>query len=141
MGTRRGAGTTSNPQSYAFTDSRLPYEAGELTYRLKQVDADGTVRHSEPVAVRRGITQVELRKTHPNPAADQITVHYALPDRQKVKIRLYDVLGRRIRTVVSERKTGRKQERLDVDELPSGVYFLRLETDEKIRTRKVTVVH
>jgi hypothetical protein len=39
-----GAGTTSEAQSYRFTDAQVPYEASEVTYRLTQVDTDGTTR-------------------------------------------------------------------------------------------------
>jgi len=73
------AHSTFASSEYACELANLDESGGERTYWFKHVDADGTARHSELVAVRRGTKQVELRKTHRNPAADQITVRYALP--------------------------------------------------------------
>jgi ELWxxDGT repeat protein len=139
VGTVEGSGTTSQAQSYRFTDADLPYEADKLTYRLKQVDTDGTENFSDEIVVERGVTEVELLGTYPNPARSQATVRYALPDKQEATIRLYDVLGRQVRTVVSGEQEGRHEQRLDTSRLSSGVYFLRLEAGGQTRTQKFTV--
>jgi hypothetical protein len=139
VGSVEGSGTTSQAQSYRFTDPDLPYEADALTYRLKQVDTDGTAHLSKTVTVERGVQELELLGTYPNPAQSQATVRYALPDKQEATIRLYDVLGRRVRTVVNDTQEGRHQRTLDVGALPSGVYFLRLRAGGQTRTQKFTV--
>jgi uncharacterized small protein (DUF1192 family) len=139
VGSVEGSGTTSQAQSYRFTDPDLPYEADALTYRLKQVDTDGTAHLSKTVTVERGVQELELLGTYPNPARQQATVRYALPDKQEATIRLYDVLGRQVRTVVSGEQEGRHQRTLDVGALPSGVYFLRLRAGGQTRTQKFTV--
>jgi len=102
-----GSGTTTETQSYRFTDRSLPYEAERLEYRLRQVDTDGSTSYSDPVTVERGVDEMELLGTYPNPARGRATVRYALPDRQEVSLRLYDVLGRRVRTVVQARQNGK----------------------------------
>jgi hypothetical protein len=140
VGSVDGAGTTSQAQRYQFTDAELPYEADRLTYRLKQVDTDGSVNYTDPVTVRRTPKRVRLLGTYPNPAHQQVTVRYALPEQQAVTIRLYDVLGRQVRTLVRETQDGRHERRLDVDGLPSGVYFLRLQAEGETRTQKLTIV-
>ena len=141
VGSVEGAGTTSKAQSYQFSDTELPYEADALTYRLKQVDTDGTTHVSKEITVERVIDEVELLGTYPNPARQQATVRYALPEKQKVTVRLYDVLGRQVQTVVDGKQEGRHTQRLDVGDLPSGVYFLRLRAAGQVRTQKLTVVH
>jgi hypothetical protein len=133
-------GTTTAAKSYRFTDGDLPYEADALTYRLKQVDTDGSASFSETVTVERGVTEVQLLGTYPNPARRQATVRYALPEKQETTIRLYDVLGRQVRTVVSEQKEGRHERMLDVSGLSNGVYFLRLRSGGTIKTQKLTIV-
>jgi hypothetical protein len=85
------------------------------------------------VTVERGAEEVELLGTYPNPARQQATIRYALPEKQEATIRLYDVLGRRVRTVLNGRT-------LDVGALPSGVYFLRLQAGGQTRTQKLTIV-
>ena len=62
-----------------------------------------------------------------------------LPETQEVSLRLYDVLGRQVRTVLNEEQEGRHQRALDGGGLPSGVYFLRLRAGGEIRTQKLTI--
>jgi len=140
VGSVEGSGTTSQAQSYRFTDDNLPYEADALTYRLAQVDTDGSVHHSKTISVERTVDVVTLRGTFPNPARSQVTVQYALPETRPVTLRLYDVLGRRVRTVARTEQEGRQEARLDVSGLTSGVYFLRLTAGETVRTKRLTVV-
>jgi hypothetical protein len=141
IGHVEGQGTATDPTSYRFTDENPPYEANRLTYRLKQVDTDGSTSYSKTVAVERGVRELKLLETYPNPASQRATLRYAVPERQKVTIYLYDVLGRRVRTVVDREKEGRQETNLELSNLSSGVYFLRLSAGNKTRTRKLTVVH
>ncbi len=135
-----GAGTTDEPQSYRFEDTQLPYEADSLSYRLRQIDTDGTESFSEAVTIARQVTEAELLPTYPNPVRGQATVRYAVPDRQEVRIDLYDVLGRRVQTVIHGDAEGRTEETLDVSRLASGTYFLRMRTDGHTETQRLTVV-
>jgi hypothetical protein len=59
---------------------------------------------------------------------------------KSVTMRLYDVLGRRVATVAGDAEAGRHERRLSVTDLSSGVYFLRLQAGERIRTQRVTIV-
>jgi len=134
-------GTTTQPQSYRFTDTDLPYAADSLTYRLRQVDTDGTATLIDPVTVRRGAPgEVQLRAPFPNPVRSRATVRLALPERQEVTLRVYDVLGRRVATIKDgPMEAGRTQFQLETSRLSSGVYFLRLRAEQATRTRKLTV--
>ena len=140
VGSVEGEGTTAQAQRYRFTDEDLPYDADRLAYCLRQVDTDGSAHVSDEVIVDRDVTEVELLGTYPNPARQRATVRYALPEVQDVTVRLYDVLGRQVRTVVSGKQKGRHQRTLDVAPLPSGVYFLRLRAGGQTRTQKLTIV-
>ena len=140
VGSVEGKGTTTEPTSYRYVDEGLPYEADQLTYRLKQVDTDGSSSYSKEVTVDREVMEVQLLGTYPNPAQQRATLRYAVPQRQDVKIHLYDILGRRIQTVVDGEWKGRHERQLDVSRLASGVYFLRLAAGGKTRTQKLTIV-
>ena len=136
-----GAGTTDTPQSYRFEDTDLPYAADSLRYRLRQVDTDGTESFSDPVTIARQVTAAELLPTYPNPVRGQATVRFAVPERQNVRIVLYDMLGRRVQTVVDTDAEGRTEAQLDVSSLASGTYFLRMQTEDgPVDTQRVTVV-
>lgn len=137
-----GAGTTSKPQSYRFTDQAVPYEADVVRYRLKQVDLNGTSHLSDAVEVRLAPpNRLALQTPFPNPAQGQATVRYALPEATEVQVALYDMLGRRVATPVDGQKAaGRAHLQLRTQGLPSGTYFLRLQTSKQTRTRRLTVV-
>ncbi|PEN07111.1 hypothetical protein CRI93_08225 [Longimonas halophila] len=135
-----GAGTTNEPQSYRFEDTDLPYAADRVRYRLRQIDTDGTESFSEPITVAREVTAAELLPTYPNPARGPATVRFATPERQDVRIALYDLLGRRVQTVVDTNAAGRTEAQLDVSDLASGTYFVRMQTDGFTDTQRLTVV-
>lgn len=79
--------------------------------------------------------------SYPNPLRQQGTVRYTLPESRKVRLVLYDVLGREVAVLENGRKeAGRHTVRLDSGQLASGVYFGRLKAGEKHLTQKITVV-
>lgn len=140
---KASGGTTGEPQTYRFMDEQVPYAADSVSYRLKQVDADGTTRLTDPVTVvRRGPEKVELSGTAPNPARRQTTIRYAVPKGTEgpVTLRLYDVMGREVRLVEARGEAGRHKRRLDLRGLASGVYVLQLSAGQQRTTRKLTVV-
>jgi hypothetical protein len=140
VGSVEGAATTSEMKTYQYTDDGAPYEADRLTYRLEQVDLDGSTSYSTTVTVQRGVEEVRLRNIFPNPADEHITVRYALPARGDVEIRVYDVLGRQVRVTTKNQQGGRHSESLNVSNLPSGTYFLQLQAGSEIETRRLTVL-
>lgn len=141
VGSVEGAGTVTEPQSYRFTDENLPYKADQFTYRLRQVDMDGSASYSEEITVELRSREVELLSPYPNPAQDQATVRYAVPKKREATLRIYDVLGREVKTSVSGKREGRHERQIDVSDLSSGTYFFRLEAGNTVKTQRLTVVH
>jgi len=85
--------------------------------------------------------KVTLEPPAPNPVQDRTTIEYALPEAQKVRLTMYDVLGREVAVLVHEKqKAGRKQVRVDASEWSSGTYFYRLEAGDAMKTDRLTVV-
>ena len=132
-------GTTTDALQYRFTDADLPFEAETLTYRLEQVDLDGTTEMSGTVTVQQPVDATKLHAPFPNPVDQRVTVRFAVPERQEVTLRLYDVLGRRVATVAAGSRKGRQEKQLDVSGLSSGVYFLRLKTQSETRLERLVV--
>jgi hypothetical protein len=151
LGFVEGRGTTTEAQTYRFTDRDLPYAAPGAMYRLRQVDTDGTETLSEAVEITRvAPTELQLQAPYPNPARSRATVRFTIPagagahaasrpDRG-VRLVLYDLLGRQVQTMNAPPEPGRHTLRLDTSRLASGVYFVRLEAGHETRTRKLTVV-
>jgi hypothetical protein len=137
---KAAGGTTSEAMSYQFEDADLPYAADKLAYRLRQVDVDGSESLSDRVTIQRTVDEVELLGTFPNPARAQTTVQFAVPGQQKVALKLYDVMGREVRTLARGPQEGRTEMQVGLSGLPSGIYFLRLQAGGTTKTKKMTVV-
>ena len=137
-----GRGTTDTPQAYRFTDADLPFAAGQLTYRLRQIDLDGTTSFSDEVVVDLGMPdRVMLQAPFPNPAYDGATLRYVLPQAMNVHIEVYNVLGQRVATLTQGRQAaGRIERRLDTSRLSSGLYFVRLNAGGHVQTQRLMVV-
>jgi len=142
IGTVDGAGTTTEAQRYAFTDRQVPFAADRLKYRLRQVDVDGTETLTDPVRVAIGAPEaLELNGLFPNPSRSTVTLQYALPRASDVRVEVYDLLGRRVAAIEgAEKPAGRAEMQVDVRQLASGAYFVRLITNAGVQTQRFTVV-
>lgn len=139
---KAGGGTTSEPKRYRFTDESLPFEAEQLTYRLCQKDLDRSTSRSKELTVRLGApSKATLHAPFPNPARRQVTLRYETPTATDLRVGLYDVLGRPVRTVLDQKvPSGRHETRVQTSGLPAGTYFLRMRAHGHTRTRRLTVV-
>lgn len=133
-------GTTDQSRAYRFVDEDLPYVAETLEYRLRQIDLDGTSTLTRREAIERPASKFELKPTFPNPAREQATVRFAVPERQEVSLQLYDTLGRVVRILEQGSVEGRRKMQMDLSGLSTGTYFLRLRADGRTETRQVTLV-
>ncbi|MDP3582326.1 MAG: T9SS type A sorting domain-containing protein, partial [Ignavibacteria bacterium] len=91
-------------------------------------------------------TEFKLEQNYPNPFNPETTISYTIPSNVKgetinVTLKVYDVLGREITTLVSEYlKAGSYVKTLHATSLPSGVYFYRLQAGSFIQTKKMLLV-
>lgn len=86
---------------------------------------------------------VELAAPFPNPASAgrTIDVPFALPEAQAADLRVYDVRGREVaRLSEGERPAGWHRVEWATRDLAPGVYILRLQTESRVQTRRITVV-
>lgn len=142
LGFVEGAGTTAEPQTYRFADRALPVGAATLTYRLRQVDLDGTAALSPAVEVVVGrAAAFAFHPPFPNPSPDAVTLRYELPQRAPVRLTLYNLLGQRVATLVDATEPpGRKEVRVDLRRLAAGLYIAVLDTGDTHAVRRIVVV-
>lgn len=82
-----------------------------------------------------------LYQNNPNPFNPATTIHYELPIKSDVKLALYDILGRKICTLVEDVQTaGSHDITLDAQNLPGGIYFYELVTEYQKQTRKMILI-
>ena len=78
---------------------------------------------------------------YPNPFNPQTIITYSIPVSELVSLKVFDALGREIRMLVSERQTpGTHSVTFDGGNLPSGVYFYRLQAGSYSATRKLVLL-
>jgi hypothetical protein len=96
-----------------------------------------------PVSTRTGEPPREfsLRQNYPNPFNPTTYISYQLPINALVILKVYDVIGREVRTLVNERQpAGVHSVRFNASNLPSGVYFYRMRAGPVIQTKKSVVI-
>ena len=82
-----------------------------------------------------------LENSYPNPVSGQATIEYALPERSEVTVEVYDMLGRRVVTLVNGKKqAGDHSVQLNAADLSSGTYFYRMRAGSFTKTRRLVVV-
>jgi hypothetical protein len=135
-----GFGTTTEPKAYSFVDSKL--EAGSYTYRLKQIDFDGTYTYSEEVNAEVEIPlEYALEQNYPNPFNPSTTIKYSIPEDGFVKLAVYNLLGEEVATIVSNvQKAGRYEVNFSANGLSSGVYVYRIEAANFTASKKLVLM-
>jgi len=92
------------------------------------------------------LPMLALHPVVPNPFNPQATVAFDLPRNEQVQLEVYDIRGRKVRTLVEGTWTAGRHEVVwqgdgdDGRSLPSGTYLLRLETDSRVMTRQATLL-
>ena len=152
----------------ARTRSFRPLEEGEFHYpiRIKSIwirlgtdvsygeQSSGTifldnlrVRYPEITALSSPAPQLpagqsRLFPNYPNPFNPQTTIVFYVASNGAVRLDIYDVLGRRVKTLLNkELKRGRYEIRWNAAGRASGVYICRLQTEEETRLRKMLLIH
>jgi hypothetical protein len=122
-----GFGTSTEFKSYTFTDSKIG--VGNFTYRLKQLDFDGTFEYSPEVEVEISApTEFVLEQNYPNPFNPSTRISFRLAADSKVSLKVFDILGQEVITLVNnELMAGVYDISFDASGLNSGVYFYKLE--------------
>jgi hypothetical protein len=157
VGFVQGHGTTNSPKNYEFTNSELP-DVDEVSYRLKQIDNDGTFAYSKTITVDlTTLTSVEdeviyefaLEQNYPNPFNPSTTIKFTVPNAGdeyirplQTKLIVYDILGREVATLVNQKlQPGNHEVQFDGSKLSSGMYFYRISVGNEFNSvRKMMLV-
>jgi len=141
VGNVSGHGTTTSPQDYSYTDRNLA--TGNYSYRLKQIDFNGNFEYFNLSSeVNVGVpSNFALSQNYPNPFNPSTKINYDLPTDSKVSIKLFDMSGREVMTLVNEVKTaGYYTVSFNGANLSSGVYFYTISADNFVSTKKMTLI-
>ncbi len=141
VGYIKGNGTTNIPASYSFEDRNL--STGKYMYRLKQSDVNGNFEyHALNGEVEIGIPKkFYLSRNYPNPFNPVTKINFDLPERGRVELRLYDMLGREVAVILNEiLSAGYHTAVFDASGLSSGIYFYKMVSGKYAGVKKLAVI-
>ena len=142
VGFVKGKGTTGIPTNYTFEDKKLP--TGKYKYRLRQIDYNGNFEyHNLSGEVEVGVpTKYEMSQNYPNPFNPMTKIDFQLPMDGKVSLKIYDITGREIATLVNNefKKADYYTVMFNGSSLSSGVYFYRITADKYVMTKKMVLL-
>lgn len=127
---------TGDVTFYAAFNSNAGHKGGDNTYLsrlvLKEDLLAGLDRHAAAAL------QVSV---YPNPAADLVHIRFGPAAAGEVSAGLYDLNGRKIRTLFSGKANGPVNESLSVSDLPAGNYLVLLHAGGRSVCQRLTIVH
>ncbi|MDP3149364.1 MAG: T9SS type A sorting domain-containing protein [Ignavibacteria bacterium] len=86
-------------------------------------------------------TQFSLEQNYPNPFNPATIIKFSVPQKSFVSLKVFDVLGKEVQTLVDEEKSeGTYEVTFDAAKLSSGIYFYILQTDNFLSTKKMIVL-
>ncbi len=131
-------GQLLEPHQYSYSDNLSDIASLKLYYRLKQVDFNGSFEYSNIVEVELAPSVFSLSQNYPNPFNPNTTINYQLPVNSFVTLKVYDVLGNEVATLVNEEKiAGEYEIKFNASEMGSGVYFYKLQAGSFIGMKKM----
>jgi hypothetical protein len=92
-----------------------------------------------PIGSEEGSNQFGFQ-IYPNPALSSFKIKYQASPLSPVKFEIYDLLGRLVRSFNEISVSGVNQTDIDVSNLTSGNYFIKLISDTRVQTDRIQVV-
>ncbi len=138
-------GISGGPVTVAL--SSVQYEQTKQTANVEHffgsmvISAKRTGMSVSTPPAARPLPVFELKQNYPNPFNPSTTIAYGIPASGKVTLRVYNLLGEPVATLVSAVKAaGNYTAVWNADEVPSGIYIYRLEANGSVMTRKMTLL-
>ena len=163
LGFVAGSGTTNSLRNYTFTDNSIT-TSGTYYYRLKQINNDGTyqyfnkaggdfvrVRGHGKIALNQAdsntevesssATEFTLNQNYPNPFNPSTVISYSIPLSANVMMVVYNSIGQNVKVLENGFKNaGNYTVSFNASELPSGVYFYKIDAGEYTQIRKMMLL-
>lgn len=151
-------GVTSTTQSVDFTQDGIWYDYfGETTisvnagvssvdlapgeFKIFTTKEFGIVTSNEEELTENGPVEFKLHNNYPNPFNPSTNITYDVAKTGMVKLEVYDLLGRKVASLVNEVKAvGSYTLTFDASNLSSGIYFARFETPQSVQTQRMTLL-
>jgi len=134
-----GKGTTTESQSYSFSDRKA---SGVNYYRLKQLDNDGKIEYSSIEEISVLAEKFELIGNYPNPFNPTTNIAFNLPKDSKVRVSVSNILGQEIAVLANrDFKAGNGiLVPFNASNFATGMYFYTVNVEGKSFTKSMTLM-
>ncbi|MCX6165356.1 MAG: T9SS type A sorting domain-containing protein [Ignavibacteriae bacterium] len=124
--------------SFHFLDSNVGYAAGDLGVILKTTNGGAVWVSNNTQEIPKSF---ELFQNYPNPFNPTTNIKYQITNSKLVTLRVYDILGKEIATLVNEKKTaGIYEVTFNGSNFASGVYFYRIQAGDFVQVKKMVLI-
>jgi hypothetical protein len=132
-------------QGIGMIDRYFTFDFGYGTETLVGAVIDGKVYgDTTVVSVKNEINipnQFDLSQNYPNPFNPSTMIEYSVPSNRHVNLKVFDILGREVATLVNEQKSaGSYQVNFNAENIPSGVYIYKLSSGNYTTSRKMLMI-
>ncbi len=141
VGFVNGKGNSNTKNEYSFTDINKNTE--RTAYRLKQLDLDGNFTYSQIVYAEKYLLNYNyiLYQNYPNPFNPSTNIKFQIANDGFVTLKLYDILGNELQTLISEYKTkGEYNYTFNANNLANGVYIYTLTCGSFSQSKKMIII-
>jgi hypothetical protein len=136
-----GKGTTTEVNGYSYSDA--VNETGKFSYRLKQIDYDGSFEYSNVIEVEVIALpgKYGLAQNYPNPFNPSTVISYSIPVNAHVALSIFNLLGEKVTDLVNEfKESGTHSVNFNAAGLSSGTYIYTLNVNGNVISKKMTLV-
>ena len=134
--TKAPNGTSTDELNYSFVDAEP--QIGHNYYRLEQVTADNKTSYTEVIDIIWG-AEGSVVTIYPNPTKNTLNVDLSTSRVSQTEVKLLDMSGRVVKTVMAQTIKGMNHIKLDISEVAAGVYGLQIFENNKLtHNSKVT---
>ena len=140
IGFVNGSGNSNSSKNYSFVDNKI--QGGKYSYRLKQIDNDGQFEYSNTIEVDIKVPlEFALNQNYPNPFNPSTKISFQITEVGFTSLKVFDVLGNEISTIVNEElQAGNYTFDFEAQDLTSGIYFYKLQSNSFVKTKKMILI-
>ncbi len=136
--TIHNSGTRKRLNGVAFINKDTGFAAGDSGLILKTYTGGITGVSNETLDMPADFI---LFQNYPNPFNPSTLIEFSLPEKTFVRLKVFNVMGKEVSELVNENlSAGKFQYEFKADNLPSGIYFYKLETENFTQTRKMILI-
>lgn len=125
----------SSDKLYVMDEQNI-YQITDTSTTIIKSAIISDIEYNEPV-----VQEFYLSQNYPNPFNPSTSIQYTIGSKQFVQLKVYDVLGNEIATLVDEEKpSGMYNAQFSMNNLSSGIYFYKLTSGDFVSTKKMILI-